>query len=1228
MKITARKSLNKAYLKAPVSEDLFDRFVERFQDFAGKVTSAASEEFNKNLLADFLKNTYFAPNFFVNVNDRTDLAIHVGEAPQSPVGVLIETKRSEKAGEMVTPGDLNAKALQELLLYYLRERLDKNNSSIRHLLITDFKGWFIFDALEFDRLFFRNQVLSNQYRDFAASRMTGATTDYFYKSVAGPAIKAVEKDINFAYFTTVEISELAKKGKAVANQLSPFIKVFSPEHLLKLPFQNDNNSLNRTFFDELLHIVGLQEVAEKGKKVISRKPSAKRDPASLVENTIARLRSLDRIVGVKGLGSYGSNEEEQLFNIALELSLTWLNRVLFLKLLEAQLWRYHQGDRAYAFLKYEKIRTYGDLNLLFFQVLAEPVKSREKHVLAQFPNVPYLNSSLFEVTDLERTTLAVSNLLDNLPLPAQARTVFKSGNGKRFTGEKPALQYLLDFLDSYDFSSDGSDAIQDGKKLINASVLGLIFEKINGYRDGSFFTPGFITMQMSRDSITRAVVQRFSEAYGTPFTDLKAVYNAIPSGATGIRKANEIFNGITICDPAVGSGHFLVSALNELLAIKSGLGILADENGKRLKDYVVTVENDELVITDDEAHVFAYRPGNAESQRVQETIFNEKRLLIESCLFGVDLNKNSVNICRLRLWIELLKHSYYRTDGTLETLPNLDINIKSGNSLLSRFALDSDLKPFLKKHKTSISDYQQAVRNYKNAQDKAKKRELSGLIETLKGSISKEILYNNPLVLKIERLKQQVKQLELPQTLFAETREEKNTREKTRIKYQTQLRKQESTLKEIEENKMFENAFEWRIEFPEVLNEDGSFNGFDVILGNPPYISAIALQKVVGAREYKFLKDSFTAAVGTVDLYVYFFELAGRLAKPGASICYITPNRYLSADYGAALRRLLIEQFTFLKVVDYSRVNVFESAATYPVITHLAKGRGAEYTLPVVTQETDGKSSNREFPSTQLGFTANHNLGFLLSDKYEIARKVTMASVPLTKAGLINATSTAAEAEDFGRLISEKGAGFKLVNTGTIDRYQNGWGLSVLTDKRRQFSKPRLPKDPLLLKKRFCLYSAPKIIFAKIALRNEAILDAGGEFASINTNCMHTFSKDFDPLFVLAWVNSKLFQYTYECFFDALRMAGRFLPFTAPYLTNMCIKEADSKVQRRIAGLASKLMDKLAEGGSTDAIERDIDSEFYSLYALSASETQQVNDCFEVRDVMEDAEVLPDDIEV
>ena len=178
--------------------------------------------------------------------------------------------------------------------------------------------------------------------------------------------------------------------------------MFSPEHLLKLPFQNDNNTLNKGFFDELLHIIGLQETRDGSKKLITRTKVGKRDPGSLVENAISQLQSLDRLSSVKGLADYGTNEEEQLFNVALELSLTWINRELILKLLEAQLLKYARGNRKFSFLNFETVRTYGELNVLFFQVLAEPEVSRSQHAKEKFPNVPYLNSSLFEITDLEK----------------------------------------------------------------------------------------------------------------------------------------------------------------------------------------------------------------------------------------------------------------------------------------------------------------------------------------------------------------------------------------------------------------------------------------------------------------------------------------------------------------------------------------------------------------------------------------------------------------------------------------------------------------------------------------------------------------------------------------------------------------------------------------------------------------------------------------------------------
>ena len=185
---------------------------------------------------------------------------------------------------------------------------------------------------------------------------------------------------------------------------------------------------------------------------------------------------------------------------------------------------------------------------------------------------------------------------------------------------------------------------------------GLIFEKINGYKDGSFFTPGFITMYMCRETIRRAVVQKFNEAKKWNCQDINQLYDKIEDR----QEANAHHQQFKNLRPAVGSGHFLVSALNEIIAIKNDLKILSDRDGKRLKEYSVEVVSDELIVTDEDGKIFEYNPQNKESQRIQETLFHEKQTIIENCLFGVDINPNSVKICRLRLWIELLKNAYYK----------------------------------------------------------------------------------------------------------------------------------------------------------------------------------------------------------------------------------------------------------------------------------------------------------------------------------------------------------------------------------------------------------------------------------------------------------------------------------------------------------------------------------------------------------------------------------------
>ena len=190
----------------------------------------------------------------------------------------------------------------------------------------------------------------------------------------------------------------------------------------------------------------------------------------------------------------------------------------------------------------------------------------------------------------------MSALRDERDLPLYGGTVLKDAAGKRRTGKLNTLTYLFEFLDAYDFSSEGTETVQEERKtLINASVLGLIFEKINGYRDGSFFTPGFITMYMCRETVRRAVVQKFNEVKGWNCETFDELYDKLDDK----REANAIINSVKVCDPAVGSGHFLVSALNELLSIKSELKVLLDENGKTLRDYTLEVISDELVISDD-----------------------------------------------------------------------------------------------------------------------------------------------------------------------------------------------------------------------------------------------------------------------------------------------------------------------------------------------------------------------------------------------------------------------------------------------------------------------------------------------------------------------------------------------------------------------------------------------------------------------------------------------------
>ncbi len=942
-----RKALNKAFLKIKPNRTHIESFKTNLIQILDSINEKESEEFHKNLVIDFLKKTYYDPNYSVNTKGRNDLVIHNGKDAKTNVGVIIEAKSPVNKTEMITVANLNGKALQELVLYYMRERITHKNTELKHLVVTNIYEWFVFDAQLFNKLFAENKPFAKQFVDFEEGRLSGKTTDYFYKEIAKPFIEGLQNGIEFAHFDIRKYDKpLRNVDKEDDKLLVALYKLLSPEHLLKLSFANDSNSLDKNFYSELLHIIGLTEVKEGGKKLIERHKQGKRNSGSLLENAIEQLDSLDKITRLQNPKQYGDTNEERLFTVALELTITWVNRILFLKLLEAQLITYHKGDKSYSFLNSHLIKDYDNLNSLFFQVLAKKSEERNERVFTDFAKVPYLNSSLFEPTDLEHETLFISQLEDSVTLPLLSSTVIKDNLGKKNTGTQKALDYFFSFLDAYDFASEGSEDIQeDNKTLINASVLGLIFEKINGYKDGSFFTPSFITMYMCKETIRRAVVQKFNETKYWDCNDFDSLYDKIEDR----KEANEIINSLKICDPAVGSGHFLVSALNEIIAIKNDLRVLQDHNGNRLKEYQFEVVNDELMVTDEDGIPFQYNPKNKESQRIQETLFHEKQTIIENCLFGVDINPNSVKICRLRLWIELLKNAYYKTNSNeLETLPNIDINIKCGNSLISRFGLDADLKKALKQSKWNIESYKLAVSTYRNAESKEQKREMERLISDIKSNFRSEIGTNDPKKLKLEKLKGELFNYTQQVGLFERSKKEQSEWNKKVNVLGADIKTLDIEIEEIKSNKIYENAFEWRFEFPDVLNDDGDFLGFDVVIGNPPYVTKLKKDEI------KFFQDSYKTIQGKkYDLFRLFYEKTLYILNKGGYHSFIVPDVILNLNQASNLRLHILENYSVFRINTVSN-NPFEEAQLEPVITFIknsvAKSKVEYFDLPTETK--------------------------------------------------------------------------------------------------------------------------------------------------------------------------------------------------------------------------------------------------------------------------------------
>ncbi len=882
--LTPIQAVYKAYMRSYVSDDAMRNFIAAMRKFFESYDKSQDENHNKLFIHNFLKESFYNGTNAINSADDADYAIYATERSRTSVPVvLIEAKHVNNVSEMVLVDNINRKALHELVLYYILEEEAKKNYNIKNLIITDGYRWFIFDKKVFLDSFIRDRKFVKQVMDMEKSHEYNRPD--IYQKLIKPKVEEVQEELVFTYFDISRFeNRLDDEDIAEDKALRGVYKVLSPVHLLQLPFIADHNTINRRFYNELLYILGLHEEKDKnsGLLKIKRLPASQQQYFSMLEQAMQKLED------------YGIKKEDEKFEIALGLVIEWINRFLFLKLLEAQL-----QDMGYKkqLMTSERIPDYCAFYELCMRILAKPYNERTDKMNELFGDVPYLNSSLFELSESEKKYFSI-NAICTRGMKVYPQTVVLI-NGKKPKDEISSLDYLFRFLASYNYGADSLET-KEADTIISASVLGLIFEKINGYKDGAFFTPGYVTEYMCHDVIRKAVVDKFNEVKGWQCKDFEELKECIDYGNRDVRcEANDIVNQIKICDPAVGSGHFLVSALNELILVKAELRILQDhtEVPNRIKEYKIHVESDELVLLDEDNKQFKYRPSSVESQTIQRALFEEKRTIIENCLFGVDLNPKSVDICRLRLWIELLKNAYYYNDNGvrhLQTLPNIDINIKHGNSLLSKFPVRSG-KSISSEMLTeeSLKKYFDNVAEFKNCSDKVRKADIRKEIEDFKLSFEAS-------------------------------------------GYQQDLFGQKKSRKKIVGESHYAEALEWMIEFPEVLSDKGVFKGFDVIIGNPPYVSLGNQKDLSGI--YQRMVDTHDNVYSTYDskgdLYILFVERALSLLKEKGRLSFIIPNKWMKIGAGRGLRHLLSNK-DLTELVDFKDHQIFPEATTYTCIVNI-----------------------------------------------------------------------------------------------------------------------------------------------------------------------------------------------------------------------------------------------------------------------------------------------------
>ena len=509
-----------------------------------------------------------------------------------------------------------------------------------------------------------------------------------------------------------------------------------------------------------------------------------------------------------------------------------------------------------------------------------------------------LEPLFFDTLNKERVgDIADSRLGNNIKIPYLNGGLFDKDKIDALDIDFPYSYFedLMKFFNEYNFTIDENDP-DDAEVGVDPEMLGHIFENLleDNKDKGAFYTPKEIVQYMCRQSVIQYLkTHEPDEKYSLAIERLinESVVEPVLQNKETASRFIELLKDVKVCDPAIGSGAF-------------PMGIL---------------------------YVLYYALHHLQSHAEPNKSFDStktKRNIIQNNIFGVDIEQGAVDIARLRFWLALVVDA-----DEPHPLPNLDYKITCGNSLLNRYALDTPLDNVFIEYnkdknddeKLSLEKYKQLVNDYTNTSNHTKKDLFRKIIEEIKKTFKTEL--SKKEINKIVSVKKDIYDLEQP-NLFGEelTKAQKSELKKLKAK----LEKLESEREDVLNNKVYEDAFEWRFEFPQLLDEKGDFTGFDIVIGNPPYL------RIQGIRdnEPEFadeLVKKYQSATGSFDLYVTFAERGLQIIKATGIVNYIMPDKWTNAAFGKGLRDIISNKKAANKIISFGAYQVF-NASTYTAL--------------------------------------------------------------------------------------------------------------------------------------------------------------------------------------------------------------------------------------------------------------------------------------------------------